>query len=278
MRTRSTWLWLGLATTAWLLACGTCGGPDEPPVELGEVSTTLEEAPSGEVGATAGTWEVVSGDWAATESIVALDGKLYVVCNGLYEVDPATGAYERLGTGEWAGAKHMAALGEHLYLVHEGTIYKTDKQGSWEELTSDWGATEAIVGLGDQLYVVCNGLYAVDPGDGTYERLGTGEWSGARHMAALGDHLYLVHEGTIYKTDKAGAWETLADDYAATESMAALDGFLYLVCNGLYRVDPSSGEYLRIGTDKWDGAGHMAALGGKLYMVHAGTIYRTAVK
>jgi len=203
MRTRSTWLWLGLATTAWLLACGTCGGPDEPPVELGEVSTTLEEAPSGEVGATAGTWEVVSGDWAATESIVALDGKLYVVCNGLYEVDPATGAYERLGTGEWAGAKHMAALGEHLYLVHEGTIYKTDK---------------------------------------------------------------------------AGAWETLADDYAATESMAALDGFLYLVCNGLYRVDPSSGEYLRIGTDKWDGAGHMAALGGKLYMVHAGTIYRTAVK
>ena len=97
---------------------------------------------------------------------------------------------------------------------------------------------------------------------GKYKKLGSGGWRGTKQMAYLGGSLYIVDGGTIWKTSPVnGKWKRIGKkgDWRSITAMAADNERLYIVCNGLYKVNPSTGKYKKLGSGSWTGKTFMVA-------------------
>ena len=183
-------------------------------------------------------------------------------CNGdgsLERIDPATGAYETVGSpNEWGNATQMVECAGSMYIVagkmgHRdggGGLYRIDlASGEHAKVSGGWAnATQMLVHDG-MIYLVCgklggcNGdgdLYRIDPATGADEVVGPPkEWGNATQMVECGGSIYIVTGklggcnggGGLYRIDlTSGEHVEVSGGWANTTQMLAHDGMIYLVC------------------------------------------------
>jgi hypothetical protein len=198
-----------------------------------------------------------TSDWSATTAFATNYDNLFAVANGLWKINFTNGSYSKLGTGIWKNSPFMTFCNANLYIITDGTIWKTNPtNGTWTQIgkTGDWKAATALSTDGYNLYIICNGLYKVNAETGAYAKLGTGIWKDCHEMTYSYGSLYMIQDGTIWRTNTDnGSWIQIGNpgDWKASTAMTGDYSYLYIACNGLYRVNPETGEYLRIGKDAW---------------------------
>src|ERR1700712_5159469 len=74
-----------------------------------------------------GNWIQIgkSGDWKDTNAAVMLDGQVYTTENagGLWNTNPNTGTYRKIGKSEFANTKFLFADSKFLYSIEkDGTL------------------------------------------------------------------------------------------------------------------------------------------------------------
>jgi hypothetical protein len=206
----------------------------------------------------------------------------------------AAGSWEPVGTpGGWNGTRLAVTLGDHMYSIEKGdgrlwdTLLAT---GEWHALgRPEFGASTNLFAVGDRLYTfeTDGTMYRIDPATGTWEVVGkAGTWKATRLAVALGGHIFTIENGDarIFKTDVAtGETRVIGKaDFGRTMRRVATTTALYTLEDdgSLYRVDPTSGAWVRVGTTgAWKGTRLAAVIGETMYSIERsdGRMWKTAL-
>jgi hypothetical protein len=96
-------------------------------------------------------------------------------------------------------------------------------------------------------------------------------------MASLNGVVYVVCNG-LYKVLPDGSYDRLGDaSWAnATHMVGAEDGNLYIIENGdgIYQVNKDSGEWSKCGDGSWKDCQGLCAAQKSLWVIQDGTIYK----
>jgi len=188
--------------------------------------------------------------------------KLYVLCDGLYELHTLTGEYRKVTTDIISGMNFIA-FGEKLYSTYFGRVYVVNPtDGTYKQLEAHSPSVALVewlvVNAQGKFYALCRAwrddttllvLHSIDVERGTSSQLSEDDWSGIRSgcLTALDDKLYAVSNGRLYVIDGlTGKYSTLSDDnWWGTRELVALDGNLYALHGyGLYRINPRTAHTL----------------------------------
>ena len=139
----------------------------------------------------------------------------------------------------------------------------------------DWAGTVAGAALDGKLYTVEAGgkLYATDPADGSWSKIGGADFAQTAFLFAAGDSLVSIEkDGSLYLINPAdGAWKRSgpAGGWAGTLAGAMLDGKLYTVENSgaLYASDPAAGTWQKVGNSDFAATAFLFAAGDQLVSI-----------
>jgi len=228
-------------------------------------------------------------DWSKAQAVATHQGRLWVVAGeGLYTVDPETGAWEQRGDGTWR-TQQLASTGESLFAFEQdGSLYRVTDEGGWEPLDGDWSGTTAAVGHGGRLYAAQGGaIYAVEA-DGAYQAVESGTSWSSRGLYSVGNVLVsLETSGGLYRLDpQSGAWAEVNDEsWSSTTAAVGHRGRLWAIAgNGeLYVVHPVEAGWEEVPSGTTWNTAHLAAVdgpgGGALYAFEkTGGLYRIVVE
>jgi hypothetical protein len=201
-----------------------------------------------------GEWKPIGKpDFAGTAFLFTAGDKLYAVekDGGLYRVDPGDGARERVGKeGAWKATKAGVVVKDQLYVAEtDGKLRAAplDSDKRKQVGKAEFDNTTFMFTSGGKIYTIegDGSFYRVDPGDGSWERVG-----------------------------KEGAWK-------AAKAGAVLDGRLYTAEaeGGLFATDLAAGERKQVGAPEFGNTAFMFAAGEKLYTIETdGNLYRVNAK
>ena len=178
--------------------------------------------------------------------------------------------------------------------VHGSQLYTLNPSSGVLRVVANYSRTFDLVAVHrDHLWAVGDSsLYELDF-SGDYwliGDLGNNADSELTGLAWFQDHLYLLQVGKLYRIDPVTAQKTLVlDSYDPINSVSELtsgltvhlDGHMYALgvsdsgVNGLYRIDPDEGTYLRIGATGLTGSTYfsMAPFNADLYIYDNAKLY-----
>lgn len=145
-----------------------------------------------------------------------------------------------------------------------------------------WAGTLAGAALDGKLYTAetAGSLYATDPADGSWSKIGGADFAQTAFLFAAGDSLVSIEkDGSLYLINPAdGAWTRSgpAGGWAGTLAGAMLDGKLYTVENSgaLYASDPAAGTWQKVGNSDFAATAFLFAAGDQLVSIEkSGTLY-----
>lgn len=119
------------------------------------------------------------------------------------------------------------------------------------------------------------GLYATDPANGTWKRIGKPEFINTAWLFGVSKSLYSIEkDGSWAGVGKKGVW-------SPTIAITAAAGKLYRVeTNGrLFVTEPTTGAWKAIGRPEFLATRGMFGIGSKLYTIEAdGSLYAVAIE
>ena len=145
-----------------------------------------------------------------------------------------------------------------------------------------WAGTIAGAALDGLLYTVeaTGNLYATDPADGSWNKIGGADFANTAFLFAAGDSLASIEkDGSLYLIDPLnGTWKRSgpAGGWANTIAGAMLDGALYTIESGgaLYASDPAAGTWQKAGNPDFAATQFLFAAGDRLVSIEkSGTLY-----
>jgi len=145
-----------------------------------------------------------------------------------------------------------------------------------------WAGTLAGTDLNGTLYTVeaAGSLYATDPANGAWTRVGNPDFANTAFLFAVGGSLVSIEtDGSLFLIrPQDGTWEQSgpAGGWANTVAGAVLDGTLYTIENSgtLYASDPAAGTWRQIGEPDFAGVAHLVAAGNRLVSIEEnGNLY-----
>lgn len=145
-----------------------------------------------------------------------------------------------------------------------------------------WAGTLAGTVLDGKIYTVeaAGSLYATDPADGSWTKLGGADFANTAFLFAAGDSLATIEkDGSLYLINPAdGSWKRSGPEggWAGTIAGTMLGGTLYTVENGgtLYASDPAAGTWQTVGNPDFAAVAHLFAAGNRLVSIEkSGNFY-----
>jgi len=145
-----------------------------------------------------------------------------------------------------------------------------------------WTGTIAGTVLDGKIYTIEAGgsLYATDPADGAWTKVGAADFANTAFLFAAGDSLATIEkDGSLYLINPAdGSWKRSgpAGGWANTVAGAVLNGKLYTVESGgsLYASDPAAGTWQKVGNPDFSAVAHLFAAGNRLVSIEkSGNFY-----
>ncbi len=145
-----------------------------------------------------------------------------------------------------------------------------------------WTGTLAGTVLDGKLYTVeaAGSLYATDPADGSWSKLGGADFANTAFLFAAGNSLASIEKnGSLYLIDPAaGSWTPSgpAGGWAHTIAGTMLDGTLYTVesAGTLYASDPAAGTWQKVGGPDFAATKFLFAADGQLVSIEkSGSLY-----
>ena len=192
-----------------------------------------------------GAWKQIgkTGDYAGTTMILAMDGRFYNIQNGtMYATDPSDGSWVTIAApGSWANTAILVGMNGYIWsFERDGTLYRTDRNGSYEKI------------------------------DAGHLR--------PRMLAAMSGKLWAIDDATLWSLDPGKRWEMLGDpgDFEDASWFIASPGFLWELDDDgtLFRGD-SNYKWIKVGGDgEFKGVRFLVALGTNMYVIKDGTMYR----
>lgn len=232
--------------------------------------------------------------WGSANSMVVLDGKIYIATDGGLRVVDKRGRGKWLspkGLADWRRVRKLAVLNGKIYCTNEETLYELAPNGNARRLTDDWTAVPGMAALDGKLYIVSSDdLYEVEPSTGEYKIL-TGRWYSVAGMVELNGKLYIINQDKLFEVDKSGIAREFKGVWNSASGMAAANGKLYIVTHQSTRDKPGArrlNEYVLDSFDpksetrtrlpipqSWaeDGIGKIAVHDGKLYANMKGSTF-----
>ena len=148
-----------------------------------------------------------------------------------------------------------------------------------------WAGTIAGATLNGKLYTAetAGSLYATDPADGSWSKIGGADFAHTAFLFATGDSLVSIEkDGSLYLINPAdGSWKRSgpAGEWAGTIAGAMLGGTLYTVEAGgaLYATEMEAGAWTQAGTG-FDGTAFLFAIAGRLCGIDADGQFFRAVE
>ena len=146
----------------------------------------------------------------------------------------------------------------------------------------NWAGTIAGTALDGTLYTVetAGSLYATDPTDGSWNKLGNSDFANTAFLFAAGEKLVSIEkDGSLYLIDPAdGSWKQSGPSggWANTIAGAVLDGTLYTIESSgtLYATDPAAGTWRKVGNPDFAATKFLFAAVDRLASIeNSGTIY-----
>lgn len=146
----------------------------------------------------------------------------------------------------------------------------------------NWAGTIAGAALDGTLYTVetAGSLYATDPTDGSWSKLGNADFANTAFLFAAGKKLVSIEkDGSLYLVDPAdGSWKQSGPSggWANTIAGAVLDGTLYTVESSgtLYATDPAAGTWRKVGNPDFAATKFLFAAVDRLASIeNSGTVY-----
>jgi outer membrane protein assembly factor BamB len=204
----------------------------------------------------AGTYRRASEEAWSTRFMVSDGRSLYTIeeDGGLYRVNPADAASERIGGDDWSSTRALAALDGKLWTADErGIFYSIDPTvGRWEEPKTAYPATETrfVAGVEGMIYALrADGeIMSVLWRDGSAGSLTTQPFPGARGLVASRGRLYVPYDdGHVYavpllaKGQYASAWSALDTGTSWDTQLAwASPDRIYTIeaDGGIYEITP----------------------------------------
>ena len=114
-----------------------------------------------------------------------------------------------------------------------------------------------------------------------WDFLGTADWSNTIALTTHSGFLYAAQgEGLWRVNPKDGGYVRLGDaDWSGTTAMTTQGAFLYVAQGeGLWRVNPKDGGYVRLGDANWRGITAMTTQGAFLYVAQGDALWRVNPK
>ena len=197
---------------------------------------------------------------AAMASAAAVERDLYVLGVAL-DQRGEPGSWERVGAERaWKAVRAGAVFKDQLFTAEKnGTLQATNlSSGKRKQVgKAEFGETTFMFAGGDKLYTIetDGSLYRVDPGDGSWERVGAeGAWKAVRAGAIFKGKLYTTEtDGALQATNLANGKRKpvgKADFAAATFLGVGGEKLFTIETDGdLYRVDPEDGARSRVGAE-----------------------------
>ena len=145
-----------------------------------------------------------------------------------------------------------------------------------------WAGTIAGAALDGKLYTVeaAGNLYATDPADGSWSKIGGADFANTAFLFAAGDSLASIEkDGSLYLINPAdGSWKKSGPTggWANTIAGAMLDGTLYTVerSGALYASDPAAGTWKKVGNPDFAATKFLFAADRKLVSIEtSGSLY-----
>lgn len=145
-----------------------------------------------------------------------------------------------------------------------------------------WTGTIAGTYLNGTLYTVesSGSLYATDPANGAWTRLGNPDFANTAFLFGVGGSLVSIEtDGTLYLIQpRDGSWKQSGPSggWANTVAGAALGTTLYTIekSGALYATDPAAGTWRQVGGPDFAGTAYLFAAGGKLVSIEkSGNMY-----
>jgi hypothetical protein len=235
--------------------------------------------------------------FADKATVTAMYGHLYAL-NGtsIWTISEIDGKYAQVKFGDGLvnsanSATSMAEDGDALWYINGGVLYKSSCfTGVTSTFSSGWDGAVGVTGItgGNTRWAIWNGnLYAIN-GSGEYKKAGTRNWSGTKALFAHGNHLFAVSaDGLLLRVDLDHNFRVveLNGGWSAVKAIAAADPndiHIYIVeGRHLWRVHLGTGAYTRVSnptTADWTKTTHMVGMGGFLYMITDGSLFKTNCK
>jgi len=121
----------------------------------------------------------------------------------------------------------------------------------YTKVGENWGATTFAISYKDQVIIFCNGAYKFSL-DGKYEKLGDATWSNTTAGCVVNDKLYIVDGDGLYAMNPSdGSWETLqSSNWGNTGALLAQENGFLVIGPQLWTSD-FTGTCTKLSDDDW---------------------------
>jgi len=129
------------------------------------------------------------------------------------------------------------------------------------------------------IVMFCDSIYQFDPHNAKYEAISKeGLWGASRYSCYVNGIFYVVSvaTGKIFGWNpKDQTYTTLSnDDWKYCLGMVSIGGYLFIVCDNIWRMDPRDGTFVKASKENgwgWVKANTVCAHKGEIYMVNGTT-------
>ena len=225
-----------------------------------------------------GSHDLVCNGFQNATQVMSYNGKIYIICGiasgcggggGLYEIDPSTKNFERIGDGNWRNAVGMVGFGNGIFLIAgrkhgckgSGGLWRIDlNTKTHAEIPANFPCSHKYANVthmklfGENLYVIpgnahggCSGwghLSKINLVTGEKEILETSAGSSPRRNAIglvqYGGSMYTIRGRKYGCQGTGGLWHTnvatkkceqlQANEWANATQMLEHDGGLFVIC------------------------------------------------
>ncbi len=171
----------------------------------------------------------------------------------------------------WSGTSCMTSGDGYLWIMQKGTIYRVDHSGAYTQIGNKGAWTQSGARGGFAMAFAKGSMYVIEENNdfpfqstklwraktnGSNTAIATlvfGSLTFPMVMTSLNDKLYIVVGDILSEYELDGSERRLTDGWGNSMAMGATsDNMLAIAQNDkLYRVDPGTGGWRKVGTENW---------------------------